>query len=47
MKECRWLEPRAIAEIEFAEWTPNDHLRHAAFVALRDDKRPRDVVKEM
>jgi len=46
MKECQWLKPQAVAEIEFAEWTPDDRLRHASFVGLRRDKKPQDVVKE-
>jgi len=46
MKECRWLKPTAVAEIEFAEWTPDDRLRHASFVCPRDDKNARKVVKE-
>jgi len=28
------------------EWTAGDRLRHSKFVALRDDKNARDVVKE-
>lgn len=46
MKECRWLKPSTIAEIEFAEWTPDERLRHASFVGLRDDKQARKVGKE-
>jgi ATP-dependent DNA ligase len=46
MKECVWLRPEAIAQIEFLEWTGADHLRHTRFVALRDDKDPRKVVRE-
>jgi ATP-dependent DNA ligase len=46
MKECRWLKPTTVAEIEFAEWTPDDRLRHASFIGLRQEKRARDVVKE-
>ena len=34
MSKCRWLEPRLVAAIEFAEWTSAGHLRHAKFVAL-------------
>ena len=45
MKNCTWLRPEAVAQFRFLEWTPNDHLRHASFVALRDDKDPR-VIKE-
>ena len=46
MKNCIWLKPELVAQIEFAEWTPDGHLRHSKFVALRDDKDPRDVVRE-
>ena len=46
MKRCRWLKPTLVAQVEFAEWTENDHLRHARFVGLRDDKNARDVVRE-
>jgi ATP-dependent DNA ligase len=46
MKNCKWLKPELVAEIEFAEWTPDDHLRHAKFVGLRDDKDPRKVVRD-
>jgi bifunctional non-homologous end joining protein LigD len=46
MKECRWLKPDLVAQFEFTEWTDNDHLRHARFVALRDDKDPRDIRHE-
>jgi len=46
MKECRWLKPQLIAQIEFAEWTPNEHLRHSSFAGLRDDKEPRQIVRE-
>ncbi len=46
MAECRWLKPELVAQIEFAEWTEGDHLRHSKFVALRDDKDPKDVVRE-
>jgi len=46
MKGCVWLKPKAVARIDFAEWTGADKLRHTQFVALRNDKDPRKVVKE-
>jgi DNA ligase D-like protein (predicted ligase) len=46
MTECRWLEPKLVAQFEFVEWTSDNHLRHSKFVALRDDKDPREVHKE-
>src|SRR5258705_8953522 len=47
MKECRWLKPRLVAQIDFTEWTPDGHLRHSSFVGLRDDKDARDIVREI
>jgi bifunctional non-homologous end joining protein LigD len=46
MRECRWLKPITVAEIEFTEWTPDDRLRSASFICLREDKHPRRVIKE-
>jgi DNA ligase D-like protein (predicted ligase) len=46
MKNCVWLKPQLVAQIEFAVWTPDSHLRHARFVGLRNDKTPHEVVKE-
>jgi ATP-dependent DNA ligase len=35
MKKCVWVKPEVVAQIEFAEWTPDGHLRHSKFVGLR------------
>jgi bifunctional non-homologous end joining protein LigD len=47
MKNCHWLKPVLVAQIEFTEWTPDGHLRHAKYVGLRPDKKARDVVREL
>jgi DNA ligase D-like protein (predicted ligase) len=47
MKNCVWLKPLLVAQIEFTEWTPDGHLRHSKFVGLREDKRAREVVREI
>jgi DNA ligase D-like protein (predicted ligase) len=46
MKNCVWLKPELVAQIEFTEWTPDGHLRHSKFVGLRNDKDAREVVRE-
>jgi bifunctional non-homologous end joining protein LigD len=46
MKNCLWLKPVLVAQIEFTEWTPDGHLRHTKFVGLREDKDARDIVRE-
>jgi ATP-dependent DNA ligase len=46
MTECKWLKPVLLGQFEFAEWTVDNHLRHSKFVALTEDKEPRDVRRE-
>jgi ATP-dependent DNA ligase len=46
MSECRWMKPVLVGQFEFVEWTPENHLRHTHFVALRDDKKAQDVRRE-
>jgi bifunctional non-homologous end joining protein LigD len=46
MKECRWLKPVLVGEVEFVEWTPDNHLRHSRFMGLREDKKPGEVGRE-
>jgi ATP-dependent DNA ligase len=43
MNECRWLRPELVGQFEFVEWTADSHLRHARFVALREDVAPSKV----
>ena len=46
MKDCRWLKPELVAQIEFLEWTGDNHLRHTRFIGLREDKAPRQIRRE-
>ena len=46
MRDCRWLKPALVGQVEFVEWTPDGHLRHAKFMRLCEDKKPQDVVRE-
>ena len=45
-KPAIFAEPRLVAEFEFTEWTNGNRLRHPSYKGLRDDKDPRDVVRE-
>ncbi len=38
-----WVEPRLVAQVRFAGWTQAGLLRHPVFLALREDREPRDV----
>lgn len=46
MKECRWVKPKLVCQVAYVEWTDAGHLRHCTFVAMRDDKKATDVVRE-
>jgi len=46
MKGMVWLKPKAVAQVEFLEWTNGEILRSARFVCLREDKDPGKVIKE-
>jgi ATP-dependent DNA ligase len=46
MKECVWVRPELVAQIEFLEWRNADHLRHSKFVGLHEDRDPQKVIKE-
>jgi bifunctional non-homologous end joining protein LigD len=41
-----WVEPKLVAEVEFAQWTHDGHLRAPSFQGLRDDKAAVDVRRE-
>jgi bifunctional non-homologous end joining protein LigD len=45
-KGVHWLKPKLVAQVGFAEWTPDGRLRHPRFLGLRSDKKARDVVRE-
>ena len=46
MKKMHWVNPKFVAQIKFAEWTRDGKLRQPVFLGLRDDKNPRQVIKE-
>ncbi|MDR3568136.1 MAG: DNA ligase D [Syntrophobacteraceae bacterium] len=42
----RWIRPELTAEVVFGAWTEDGRLRQAAFKGFREDKKPREVVRE-
>lgn len=42
----RWVTPQRVAEVEFAEWTPDGQVRHAAYVSMRTDKPAKAITRE-
>ena len=46
MKKMHWVNPKFVAEIEFAEWTRDGKLRQPVFLGMREDKDAREVKRE-
>ncbi|MDQ2893265.1 MAG: DNA ligase D, partial [Pseudomonadota bacterium] len=46
VRGAKWVTPKLVAEIAYAEVTPDGVLRHSSFLGLRGDKSAADVVVE-
>ncbi len=46
-RTARFAEPELVAEVRFSEWTVGGRIRQSAYLGLRDDKAPREVVREV
>ncbi|MFL6765168.1 MAG: DNA ligase D, partial [Sphingomicrobium sp.] len=46
-KGAHWIKPQLVAEIAFTEFTDDGILRHPSFIALREDKPAKNVVREV
>ncbi|MGH2999021.1 MAG: DNA ligase D, partial [Gaiellaceae bacterium] len=44
--DVEWVRPQLVAEVKFAEWTHDGHLRAPVFLGLRDDKAAAEVRAE-
>ncbi|HEU4628947.1 MAG TPA: DNA ligase D [Gemmatimonadaceae bacterium] len=41
-----WVRPSVVVEVRFNEWTADGRLRQPIILGVRDDKPPREVVRE-
>jgi bifunctional non-homologous end joining protein LigD len=46
VRDAHWIEPNLVVEVAFMEWTTDGKIRHPSFQGVREDKSPRDVVRE-
>ena len=41
-----WVKPELVCEVSLTEWTKDNVMRQPVFLRLREDKEPREVVRE-
>jgi bifunctional non-homologous end joining protein LigD len=46
-RDVRWVEPKTVIEAQFRGWTADALVRQASFKGVREDKPPREVVREL
>jgi bifunctional non-homologous end joining protein LigD len=46
LRKAVWTTPKLVGEVAFTEWTDEGVIRHPSFQGLREDKDPKDVVRE-
>ena len=43
LSRAHWVRPEMVAEVSYAEWTPDGLLRHVVYLGEREDKPASDV----
>ena len=43
---AHFVRPVVVAEVQYGEWTADNHLRHPSWRGLRPDKDPAEVTRE-
>jgi bifunctional non-homologous end joining protein LigD len=43
--DVQWVDPQLVAQVRFGEWTHDGHLRHPAYLGIREDKEAGKVTR--
>ncbi len=41
-----WVKPELVCQVKYAIWTQDNRLRAPVFIGLRDDRNPKEVIRE-
>src|SRR5258707_8713003 len=45
-EKIQWAKPKLVCEVAFAEWAEDEQMRQTTFLSLREDKDPKEEVRE-
>ena len=43
---AHWVHPEIVVQVGFIQWTKHNKLRHPRLLGIRNDKHPREAVRE-
>ena len=43
---AHWVQPKIVVQVGFIQWTGHNKLRHPRLLGIRNDKDPREVIRE-
>jgi len=43
---AHWVHPQLVVQVGFIQWTKHNKLRHPRLLGVRQDKSPREVIRE-
>jgi ATP-dependent DNA ligase len=46
LSRVHWVRPEMVVEVSYAEWTPDDLLRHVVYLGEREDKLAIEVRRD-
>lgn len=47
LKNIHWVQPSLVCEVEYREWREGASLRHPSFIGLREDKKAKEITREI
>ena len=46
-RAIQWVRPELVVEVQYTAWSGAGRVRHPVYLGMREDKTPRDVVREV
>lgn len=47
LRNVHWVQPKLVCEVAYREWREGASLRHPSFIGLREDKKAKEITREV